>query len=143
MKTFLRYVRRCSTYKHFMMYIIPIERKMTRDFKGMFQPIINELQNGGIIILYPEGSRGEPEQLSKYKSGIYYLMCECQNVPIQPVFMHGLGKPLPKDSFILVPFFVDIFIGETFKFIDDRKVFMDEVTNRLNTLRDEGNFKEW
>ncbi|UBH11179.1 hypothetical protein [Macrococcus armenti] len=57
--------------------------------------------------------------------------------------MHGLGKALPKDSFILVPFFVDIFIGETFKFIDDRKVFMDEVTNRLNTLRDEGDFKEW
>ncbi|UBH15645.1 lysophospholipid acyltransferase family protein [Macrococcus armenti] len=126
-----------------VMNIIPIERKMTRDFKGMFQPIIDELQNGGIIILYPEGSRGEPEQLSKYKSGIYYLMRECQNVPIQPVFMHGLGKALPKDSFILVPFFVDIFIGETFKFIDDRKVFMDEVTNRLNTLRDEGDFKEW
>lgn len=126
-----------------VMNIIPIERKMTKDFKGMFEPILNELDKDGIIILYPEGSRGEPEKLSKYKSGIYYLMRERPDVPIQPVFMHGLGKALPKDSFILVPFFVDIFVGEPFRFISSRKVFMDEVTVRLNNLRDEGNFKEW
>ncbi|WP_268745402.1 lysophospholipid acyltransferase family protein [Staphylococcus agnetis] len=125
------------------MNIIPIERKMTRDFTGMFQPILDELDQNGIIILYPEGSRGEPEKLSKYKSGIYYLMRERPDVPIQPIFMHGLGKALPKDSFILVPFFVDIFIGETFKCDLNRKAFMDEVTTRLNQLRDEGNFKEW
>lgn len=126
-----------------VMNIIPIERKMTKDFKGMFQPILDELDNEGIIILYPEGSRGEPEKLSKYKSGIYYLMRERPDVPIQPIFMHGLGKALPKDSFILVPFFVDIFVGETFKFSPNRKDFMEDVTNRLNVLRDEGNFKEW
>ncbi|MCO4352472.1 lysophospholipid acyltransferase family protein [Staphylococcus agnetis] len=126
-----------------VMNIIPIERKMTRDFTGMFQPILDELDQNGIIILYPEGSRGEPEKLSKYKSGIYYLMRERPDVPIQPIFMHGLGKALPKDSFILVPFFVDIFIGETFKCDLNRKAFMDEVTTRLNQLRDEGNFKEW
>lgn len=126
-----------------VMNIIPIERKMTKDFKGMFQPILDELDNDGIIILYPEGSRGEPEKLSKYKSGIYYLMRERPDIPIQPIFMHGLGKALPKDSFILVPFFVDIFIGEPFNFTADRKLFMEDVTNRLNVLRDEGNFKEW
>lgn len=126
-----------------VMNIIPIERKMTKDFKGMFQPILDELDNEGIIILYPEGSRGEPEKLSKYKSGIYYLMRERPDIPIQPIFMHGLGKALPKDSFILVPFFVDIFVGETFKFSPNRKDFMEDVTNRLNVLRDEGNFKEW
>ncbi|WP_414049093.1 lysophospholipid acyltransferase family protein [Macrococcus animalis] len=126
-----------------VMNIIPIERKMTKDFKGMFQPILDELDNDGIIILYPEGSRGEPEKLSKYKSGIYYLMRERPEVPIQPIFMHGLGKALPKDSFILVPFFVDIFVGEAFYFVNNRKEFMDDVTNRLNALRDEGKFKEW
>lgn len=54
-----------------VMYIIPIERKMTRDFTEICQPILDELEKNGIIILYQEGSRGEPEKLSKYKSSIY------------------------------------------------------------------------
>ncbi|MDO5359216.1 MAG: lysophospholipid acyltransferase family protein, partial [Jeotgalicoccus sp.] len=79
-----------------VMNIIPIERKMTRDFRGMFKPVLEALDDDGIIILFPEGSRGEAEQLSKYKSGIYYLMREKPKVPIVPLFIHGLGKALPK-----------------------------------------------
>ena len=79
-----------------VMNIIPIERKMTRDFRGMFKPVLSALEDDGIIILFPEGSRGQAEQLSKYKSGIYYLMREKPDVPIVPLFIHGLGKALPK-----------------------------------------------
>jgi 1-acyl-sn-glycerol-3-phosphate acyltransferase len=79
-----------------VMNIIPIERKMTRDFRSMFKPVLQSLDDNGIIILFPEGSRGEAEQLSKYKSGIYYLMREKPEVPVVPLFIHGLGKALPK-----------------------------------------------
>ncbi|MCD8895464.1 lysophospholipid acyltransferase family protein [Mammaliicoccus sciuri] len=126
-----------------VMRIIPIERKMTRDIKGLFEPIVDALDEGSIIILYPEGSRGEPEKLSKYKSGIYYLMRERPNIPIQPLFLHGLGKSLPKGSKLFVPFFVDIFVGRPFLFNENRKVFMDELNERMNELRNEGDFKEW
>nr|WP_245169239.1 lysophospholipid acyltransferase family protein [Staphylococcus hyicus] len=69
-----------------VMKIIPIERKMTRDFTGICQSILDELDKNGIIILYQEGSRGEPGKLSKYKSSIYYLMRER---PYVPIFMYG------------------------------------------------------
>lgn len=126
-----------------VMNIIPIERKMTKDFRGMFQPILESLDDDGIIILFPEGSRGEAEQLSRYKSGVYYLMRERPDVNIIPVFLHGLGKALPKGSFVFVPFFVDIFIGTPFKFIDDRKTFMDTLNSRMDNLQKAGGFREW
>jgi len=126
-----------------IMQIIPIERKMTRDIKGLFEPIVTALDEGSIIILYPEGSRGEPEKLSKYKSGIYYLMRERPDIPIQPLFLQGLGKSLPKGSKLFVPFFVDIFVGQSFLFNKNRKEFMDELNSRMNDLRNEGDFKEW
>ncbi|MDT3993431.1 1-acyl-sn-glycerol-3-phosphate acyltransferase, partial [Mammaliicoccus fleurettii] len=87
--------------------------------------------------------RGEPEKLSKYKSGIYYLMRERPDIPIQPLFLHGLGKSLPKGSKLFVPFFVDIFVGQSFLFNKNRKEFMDELNSRMNDLRNEGDFKEW
>lgn len=126
-----------------VMNIIPIERKMTRDFRGMFKPVLEALDDGGIIILFPEGSRGEAEQLSKYKSGIYYLMREKPEVPIVPLFIHGLGKALPKGSFVFVPFFVDIFVGDKFFFTDNRSDFMAEMNRRMDTLQKEGQFSEW
>lgn len=126
-----------------VMNIIPIERKMTRDFRGMFKPVLEALDDGGIIILFPEGSRGEAEQLSKYKSGIYYLMREKPKVPIVPLFIHGLGKALPKGSFVFVPFFVDIFVGDKFFFTDNRNDFMVEMNERMDALQKEGQFSEW
>lgn len=126
-----------------VMNIIPIQRKMTKDIRGMFSPIIEALDDDGIIILFPEGSRGEAEQLSKYKSGIYYLMREVPDVAIVPVFMHGLGKALPKGSFIFVPFFVDILVGDPFKFDENRKAFMDTLNERMDALGKEGQFREW
>ncbi|WP_035785081.1 lysophospholipid acyltransferase family protein [Jeotgalicoccus psychrophilus] len=126
-----------------VMNIIPIERKMTRDFRGMFKPVLEALDDDGIIILFPEGSRGEAEQLSKYKSGIYYLMREKPEVPIVPLFIHGLGKALPKGSFVFVPFFVDIFVGDIFFYTDNRNDFMVEMNERMDALQKEGQFSEW
>lgn len=126
-----------------VMNIIPIERKMTRDFRGMFKPVLEALDDDGIIILFPEGSRGEAEQLSKYKSGIYYLMREKPEVPIVPLFIHGLGKALPKGSFVFVPFFVDIFVGDKFLYTDNRNDFMVEMNERMDALQKEGQFSEW
>lgn len=126
-----------------VMNIIPIERKMTRDFRSMFKPVLEALNDDGIIILFPEGSRGEAEQLSKYKSGIYYLMREKPDVPIVPLFIHGLGKALPKGSFVFVPFFIDIFVGEQFYYTDNRQDFMNDLNSRMDTLQKEGQFNEW
>jgi 1-acyl-sn-glycerol-3-phosphate acyltransferase len=70
------------------------------------------LERGEILLLYPEGSRGEPEQLSRFKSGISRLVERCPETPIVPVYMYGLGKALPRGEFLLVPFFCDVIIGE-------------------------------
>lgn len=126
-----------------VMNIIPIERKMTRDIRGLFEPMIEALDDDGIIIVFPEGSRGEAERLSRYKSGVYYLLRERPDVPVVPVFLHGLGKALPKGSLFFVPIIIDIFIGESFQFKENQREFMDTLNARMDDLQKEGHFKEW
>lgn len=126
-----------------IMHIIPLRRKGGQKSRDLFQGITTALAQGDLVILYPEGSRGEPERLQKYKSGIYHLARECPDVPIYPIFMHGLGKALPKGDPILVPFFCDVFVGEPFRWQEDRHAFMEELNLRMAELAGEGDFAPW
>ncbi len=63
-------------------------------------------------MLFPEGSRGDPETLGSLKKGIGHLACARPQVPIIPVFMNGLGKALPKGSTLLVSFNCTANVGD-------------------------------
>jgi 1-acyl-sn-glycerol-3-phosphate acyltransferase len=123
--------------------IIPMERgKASRDFDPL-KPCCDALDRGDIIILFPEGSRGEPEKLSQFKKGIAYLAERYPSVSVTPVFLHGLGKALPKDDFVFVPFFCDVFVGEALGYQDNRNTFMESLNARFKALADEGHFSAW
>lgn len=122
--------------------IAPLERKVTKAANPL-ATCTEVLDNNDILILYPEGSRGEPEHMTNFKTGIAHLAKAYPQVPITPVFMHGLGKALPKDDFILVPFFCDIFVGEPLYWHDDKQAFMHDLTERFEVLSHEKHFAQW
>ena len=72
---------------------------MPIDRQGGGNPLAGPEQRskrGEILVLFPEGSRGEPERLTEFKRGVALLVKDNPEVPVTPVFMHGLGKSLPK-----------------------------------------------
>lgn len=93
------------------------------------------LERGEILILFPEGTRGEPEELAKLKSGIWHLVRRFPHAQVTPVFMSGLGRSMPKGGFIPLPLFVDVFVGEALAFDEDRHRFMQQLTERFLQLR--------
>lgn len=101
-----------SWFSRNIMHIIAIDRQRKDKSVDALAESSASLAEGNILLLFPEGSRGEPEKLSSFKSGIARLTERHPQAPIIPIFMHGLGKALPRGTFLLVPFFVDIIIGE-------------------------------
>jgi 1-acyl-sn-glycerol-3-phosphate acyltransferase len=123
--------------------ILPLERKVTADVEDMFAGISEALEQGDILLLYPEGSRGEPEQQQAFKKGIARIVERHPEVPVTPVFLHGLGKALPRGEALLVPFFCDVFVGEPLQWSGDRRSFMDALNAGMDELAGEGNFPTW
>lgn len=92
------------------------------------------LEQRKILILYPEGSRGEPEKSSEFKSGIAHLAKQHPDVPIIPIYLQGLGKALPKGDPLLVPFLCHVSIGEPLYWSGPKQAFLDRLCDRIYAL---------
>lgn len=125
--------------------IIPIDRSKIRreDGKHPLDPISEVLEEGGIVLLFPEGTRGEPEMMDEFQTGVAHLARRHPDVPITPVFMHGLGKALPKGEALLVPFFCDMFVGPPLESGLKKREFMDRLSASMDELRDELPVEAW
>lgn len=123
--------------------IIPLARAPKAGRKDPLAEVSEALEAGSIVILFPEGSRGEPERLSAFKTGVAHLAKRHPAVPIIPVYLHGLGKALPRGEILLVPFFCDVFVGEAMAWTGDRSGFMTELENRIHGLAAEGHLPAW
>lgn len=126
-----------------IMHIIPLDRQVTDRNQDPLAACSEALQNGEILILFPEGSRGDPEQLGTFKTGIAHLAKRHPDVPITPIFLHGLGKTLPRGEAVFVPFFCDVFVGEPIEWSGDRQRFMTNLEIAITTLAGEGLFPTW
>ena len=72
----------------------------------------NKLANGHSLILFPEGTRGEPEKLQDFRKGIGVLLQRFPDIHYIPVFINGTGKILPKGALLPVPFEASVRIGK-------------------------------
>lgn len=123
--------------------IIPIERDREKRVGDPLDPISEALDQGDVVIFFPEGSRGEPEQMSQFKSGIAILSERHPQVPIVPVFLRGLGRALPRGEGLLVPFMCELFVGPSLRWTGEKEDFMEELSETMNELSKEGIQPQW
>lgn len=123
--------------------IVPLNRVRRDPDEDLLAPVVDALDREQILVFFPEGSRGEPEQIAEYKSGLARIAERRPEVPIVPVFTHGLGKSLPKGEWLIVPFFVDVFVGEPLRYEGDRARFMARYRESMQALAGEEARSRW
>jgi 1-acyl-sn-glycerol-3-phosphate acyltransferase len=114
--------------------IVPLKRQREHDDEDLLAPASAALERGDILVFFPEGSRGEPEQLAEFKSGLARLAERHPQVPVVPVYLHGLGKALPRGEWLLVPFFVDVYVGAALYGSANRAEFMQRYRESMQDL---------
>ncbi len=122
--------------------ILPIHRKgeSGNPLDGCYEAI----DKGDILILFPEGSRGIPEQgLGQFKKGIQILSENRPNCHVHPVVLHGLGKIFPKGAWLPLPFCCDVFVGDYLSYYKSEDAFMNDLVTYFQFVFEEENFPEW
>jgi 1-acyl-sn-glycerol-3-phosphate acyltransferase len=90
--------------------IVPVDR--TGATVDPLEDCSAALRRGEIVVIFPEGSRGEPGVAQHFKRGIAHLLNANPGVPLIPVHIEGAGRVLPKGSKVPVPLGIDVTVGE-------------------------------
>jgi 1-acyl-sn-glycerol-3-phosphate acyltransferase len=95
---------------------------------------IAALNEGAIVLVFPEGSRGEPEEMVNFKPGVAHLARDFPDVPVVPIYLRGAGKALPRGEALLVPFVCDVAVGPSLRWTGDNASFMAAVRGAMDEL---------
>ena len=110
--------------------LILLDRRATNVLNAL-EPIEEALRQGFSVIVFPEGTRGDPGVIQRFKSGIGKLAIDFPEIPVYPVVIHGVEKTLPRGDNLLVPFNIKFDVmppvfGKNFLHLDSsqgRKLF--------------------
>ncbi len=123
--------------------IIPVQRRQLKKGDDVLSGCKNALANGEILIIFPEGSRGEAEEMTGFKRGIARLAEAFPDAEVFPVYLQGAGRVLPRGSKLIVPFNCTAIVGEAFKWCGQKGAFMDHLRAAIEALRDDAPPLRW
>ena len=66
-------------------------------------PVEEVLAKGRSIVIFPEGTRSESDEVSEFRSGIFRLAQRFPSIELVPVHLDNLQRILPKGSILPVP----------------------------------------
>lgn len=89
------------------------------------------LKQGKSLIIFPEGSRGEPEKFQAFKLGVSILLAKNPHIPFLPIYMNGLGKALPKGEGVVLPFVGSVTFGKPRYINKDQS--LEEITDFIKS----------
>ena len=89
---------------------IYVDRVKTGD-QDPLEPLIEALQSGDSIILFPEGTRGHQEEPQAFKSGLYNLAHRFPEVVLVPAWINNVQRVMPKGEVVPVPILCSVTFG--------------------------------
>jgi len=107
-------------------------------------PAREALAKGDIIIIFPEGTRGDAsDAMGRLKAGVARLAEAFPEAPVIPVWLEGAGRVLPKGTLVPVPMNCTVLVGEPLAWCGERKAFTDRLREALLDLKAKAPPQHW
>ncbi len=102
------------------------------------EPLIDALEKGDSIILFPEGTRGHAEEPAAFKAGLYNLTLRFPEVVLVPTWINNVQRVMPKGEVVPVPVLCSVTFGAPIQLEagEDRRAFLERARGCVIALRD-------
>jgi len=96
--------------------------------------MLRQVDDGRNIVIFPEGTRGAPGQLQRFRKGITRLVTDRPSIPVVPVFLHGPERSLPKNAPMPIPLWNHVAVGPPQLFTGDADNAAELLKESIETL---------
>ena len=116
---------------------IYVDRARTAD-QDPLEPLIQALESGDSIIIFPEGTRGHAEEPQPFKAGLYNLALKFPHVVLVPAWIDNVQRVMPKGEVVPVPILCSVTFGAPVQLApgEDRGEFLARARQAVVALRD-------
>lgn len=127
--------RRWITTEVFNAVYVDRERKGEED---PLAPLVQALESGDSIIIFPEGTRGHAEEPQPFKSGLYSLAEKFPHAVLVPAWINNIQRVMPKGEVVPVPILCSVTFGAPIRLEEgeERRAFLDRARAAVIALRE-------
>ena len=102
------------------------------------QPLIDALQSGDSLIIFPEGTRGHAAEPQAFKAGLYNLALRFPDVVLVPAWIANVQRVMPKGEVVPVPVLCSVTFGAPIRLEpgEERRAFLDRARAAVIALQD-------
>jgi 1-acyl-sn-glycerol-3-phosphate acyltransferase len=116
-----------------------IDRERGSAHSNPLQPMLDALDHGDSLILFPEGTRNLEDGLLPFKSGLYHLAKARPQVELIPVWIANLNRVMPKGRALPLPLLCTLSFGAALQRLEDesKEAFLERARNALLAMAPE------
>ena len=107
------------------------------DDQDPLEPLVEALQNGDSLVLFPEGTRSNKGEPQAFKSGLYHLAEKFPGVQLIPAWIDNVQRVMPKGEVVPVPILCTVTFGAPMALQpgEDKRDFLDRARDAVIALR--------
>jgi putative phosphoserine phosphatase/1-acylglycerol-3-phosphate O-acyltransferase len=97
------------------------------------KPVVDALQNGMSLVIFPEGTRSYDYKLGRFKKGAFHIAMQA-GVPIVPIVIRNAHDVMPRGASFVKPAVVDVVVKSPVPTANWQKDKIDEHIAEIRKL---------
>jgi 1-acyl-sn-glycerol-3-phosphate acyltransferase len=107
------------------------------DEQDPLEPLVEALQAGDSLVIFPEGTRSNKDEPQPFKSGLFHLAEQFPAVQLIPCWIDNVQRVMPKGEVIPVPILCTVTFGApmTLEPGEDKRDFLQRAREAVLAVR--------
>ncbi len=107
------------------------------------EPLVDALQSGDSLVIFPEGTRSNKGAPQPFKAGLFHLAEQFPEVELIPTWIDNVQRVMPKGEVVPVPILCTVTFGAPLRMApgEDKRAFLERAREAVMAQRP-GGWKE-